>query len=339
MQSREFSAFVSVVLAGLLLAFAGCKKASSPAASAATALIPITLQTNWYAEAEYGGYYQALAKGYFKEAGLDVRIQQGGPGAYPVQKIAANQVQFAVARSDDIILAAQQKLPVLMLSSQLEHDPQIICLHDQSPVRDFADLGGHSIMVEPGSAWISYIQKKYHITINTIPENYGNAQFLSNPDFIQQGFVTNEPFIFDRLKVPNRFLLISDSGYDPYRALFTNKAYALEHPDVVRAFVKASIRGWKDYLEGDPAPATALIFKDYPESTPEVLAFAREKMIHYQVAAGDPVKGERIGLITRQRLAEQIAILKDLGLLTEPVTVDQVASFDFLPPDLKALAE
>ena len=340
MSPRPFSTSTVFALAVLcFLALPGCKKASAPASSDAPALVPVILQTNWYAEAEYGGYYQALAKGYYKEAGLDVRIQQGGPGAYPVQKIAANQVQFAVARSDDIILAARQKLPVLMLSAQLEHDPQIICLHDQSPVHGFAGLGGRSIMAEPGSAWISYIQKKYRVVINTIPENYGNAQFLADPNFIQQGFITNEPFIFDRLKVPNRFLLISDSGYDPYRALCTNQAYARDHPDVVRAFVQASIRGWADYLHGDPAPATALISKDYAESTPEVLAFAREKILHYQVAAGDPAKGERIGLITRKRLAEQIAILKDLGLLTEPVTVDQVATFDFLPPDLKALAE
>lgn len=325
---------------GLVLVFllTGCSKTAAPESATAT-LTPVVLQANWYAEAEYGGYYQALAKGYFKEAGLDVKIAQGGPGAFPVQKVAGGQVQFGLARSDDLILAAEQKLPVVMLSAQLEHDPQVIIVHAESPVHDFPDLDKHSIMAEPGSAWINFLQRKYHIQINTIPENYEIAQFLSDKNFIQQGFLTNEPFIFQQQNVPVRSLLIADSGYDPYRVLFSNRAYVRDHPEVVRAFVKAAIRGWHDYLEGDPAPGNALITQDYPGSTSAVLAFARTQILRSHIAAGDPAKGEQVGLITRRRLAEQIAVLKDLGLLSAPVAVEDVAAFEFLPPELQGLAK
>jgi NitT/TauT family transport system substrate-binding protein len=139
--------------------------------------------------------------------------------------------------------------------------------------------------------------------------------------------------------VPTRSLLIADSGYDPYRVLFSNRGYVKAHPGVVRAFVQASIRGWEDYLNGDAAPGDALITRDYAGSTPAVLAFARAQLREARIAAGDPAKGERLGLLSRRRLAEQIAVLQELGLLPEPVTVDQVATFEFLPADLQALAQ
>ena len=314
---------------------AGCAREPQPQASSLT---EVTLQANWSAEAEYGGYDQALAKGYYREAGLNVHIVQGGPGAYPVQKVATGQVQFGLARSDDLILAVQSKLPVVMVSAQLEHDPQVILIHEENPVTSFEGLDGKSVMAEPGSAWISFLERKYHIRINTIPENYEIAQFLSDKGFIQQGFLTSEPFIFRQRHVPARALLIADSGYDPYRTLFSSRTYVREHPEVVRAFIAASIRGWNDYLQADPAPANHLISADYAASTPEVLDFARSQIIRAGIASGDPRKGESAGLITRKRLAEQLAILRDIGLLKADLSVEEVASFDYLPEELRALS-
>jgi NitT/TauT family transport system substrate-binding protein len=324
--------------AALALALGACtREPAAPGEPAHPATV--LLQTNWFAEAEFGGYYQALARGFFKDENLDVRIVQGGPGALPVQKVATGQVQFALARSDDLMLAAQQNLPVLIVAAQLEHDPQVIIVHADSPVRGFRDLDGKSIMVEPGSAWISHLERKYSIHINTIPENYGIAQFVADKDFIQQGFLTWEPFVFNQLKVPTRSMLIADSGYDPYRALFCNRDYAMAHPDVVRAFIRASIRGWKDYLGSDPSPANALITGDHAETTPAVLAYSLSELKRAHIVDGDAAKGERIGLIRRRRLEEQIGVLRQLGLLTRDLKVEQVASFDFLPEDLRELAE
>ncbi len=326
----------AVAAAGLLAA--GCSRQGA-APSASVAAIPVTLQANWYAEAEYGGYYEALAKGYFKDEGLDVRIAQGGPGALPVQKVAAGQVEFGLARSDDLMLAVQEGLPVLMVAAQVEHDPQIILLHAQSPVTGFKDLDGRSIMAEPGSAWITYLEQKFSIRIHTIPENYGIAQFIADPGFIQQGFLTAEPFVCGQMKVATRSLLIADSGYDPYRALFCSRAFAAAHPDRVRAFIRASNRGWRDYLSGDASPGNTLITRDHSDSTPEVLAFGDAELRRAHIVDGDAGKGERIGLIRRRRLEEQIAILHQVGLLRAPLPVDRVARFDLLPDDLRDLAE
>jgi len=321
--------------AALLLA--GCaRRAGAPAVTAPATTI--VLQANWYAEAEYGGFYEALAKGYFKEENLDVHIVQGGPGAYPVQKVAAGQVQFGLARSDDLIMAAQQGLPILIVAAQLEHDPQVIIVHAESPVTGFKDLDGKSIMAEPGSAWISYLEQKYSIRINMIPENYGIAQFLADKNFIQQGFLTAEPFVFNQLKVATRSLLIADSGYDPYRALFCSREFASAHPDAVKGFIRASIRGWSDYLGLDPSAGNELITLDHADSTPSVLAFGWGQLRRAHIVDGDAAKGERVALVTRRRLDAQISIMRQLGLLSGKMTVDQIASFDFLPDDLHDLS-
>jgi NitT/TauT family transport system substrate-binding protein len=323
--------------AAVALLFSGCSREKA-GSGAAQGLTPVILQTNWYAEAEHGGYYEALAKGYFRDEGLDVRIIQGGTGAYPVQEVAGGQVQFALARSDDLMLASHQKIPVLIVAAQLEHDPQVIIVHAESHVTGFRDLDGKSIMAEPGSAWISYLEQKYSIHINTIPENYGLAQFVADRNFIQQGFLTSEPFVFQQMKVPTRSMLIADSGYDPYRVLFCNREFARAHPDVVRGFVRASIRGWQDCLTLDPSPANKLITRDYPDCTPAVLAYSWSELRRAHIVDGDAAKGERTGLITRRRLEAQVAILRRLGLLPETIAVDQFASFDYLPADLRDLA-
>jgi NitT/TauT family transport system substrate-binding protein len=325
------------LIAAPFLLLAGCSKEAN-VSSGEQRLTPVILQANWYAEAEFGGYYEALAKGYFRDENLDVRIVQGGPGAYPVQKVALGQVQFALARSDDLIMAAQQQFPVLIVAAQLEHDPQIIIVHSQSPVRGFHDLDGKSIMAEPGSAWISFLERKYTIHINTIPENYGISQFMADGNFIQQGFLTEEPFVFNKLNVATRSMLIADSGYDPYRALFCSRSFAQSNPDVVKGFVRASIRGWQSYLDEDASPANELITRDHAESSAEVLAYSLAQLRRAHIVDGDAAKGERVGLIKRKRLEAQVAILHQLGLLSGDIAVDQFASFDFLPADLQSLA-
>jgi NitT/TauT family transport system substrate-binding protein len=318
----------------VVLLLAGCSKVKVPS-DGGPGPTPVVLQANWYAEAEFGGYYEALAKGYYREENLDVRILEGGPGAYPVQKVAAGQVQFGLARSDDLILAAAQKLPIWIVAAQLEHDPQVIIVHAESPVHGFADLDGKSVMAEPGSAWISFLEQKYGIRINTIPENYEIARFMADKTFIQQGFLTSEPFVFENLKVATRSMLIADSGYDPYRVLFCRRDFAQTHPEVVRAFIRASIRGWRDCIQEDPSAANELITRDHAESTSAVLAFSWAQLRQAHIVDGDSAKGERVGLIRRKRLEAQVAILRQLRLLSVDIPVDQFASFDYLPPDLQ----
>jgi NitT/TauT family transport system substrate-binding protein len=330
MPSRRGSLFCWLLAAALA---GGCAR---PGGGRDDALV---LQTNWSAQPEQGGYYQAQARGFFREAGIAVRIDPGGPGAFPLQKVAAGQADFGIGRSDDVILAVQQGLPLVMVCAQLEHDPQGIAVHAESPVRGFADLDGRTLKAVVGQAWLGYLKQRYRIDFGVVPENYGFAQFAADPAMIQQCYLTSDAYYCSVHHIAVRMLPVYASGYDAYRVVFTSREVIRRRPEAVRAFVRASIRGWADFLDGDPGPGAALLAKDNPENTPELVAYDRRVLREGRLAAGDPDRGERLGLLTRRRLEAELAILLRLGLLPAPLPLERVASFEFLPEDLRAAAE
>ncbi len=327
----------AAVAAVLLVLFAGCAK-NEPAAPAggAASLPKVRFKDDWFPQAEHGGFYQALAKGFYKDAGIDVEIVPGGPGVTVDQILLAGQVDIAMGRSDDIIVWDSAGLPFVIVGVYMEQDPQAILVHDESPVRGFADLNDRTVMGVQGSTWIDYIKARYHIDFRLIPSNFGIAQFMADKDFIQQCFVTNEPYYVIKNGGHPRTLLISDSGFRPYRMIYTTQRYAREHPAEVRAFLAASLRGWDDYMNGDPSPGKALILKNNQNMTQEFLDYSTKAMRDTQLVLGKPELGERLGLMTRKRLQEQVDDLVRLKLISGPIPVDKFARFDLLPQSLQS---
>ena len=328
---------VALLLTGILLA--GCSRSAETATTAAVPSAPVEkpllkvgFQLDWFPSAEHGGHYQAVAKNFYRDAGLDVTIVPGGPGQSGMQKVALGQIEFAMGRSDDVILAVSHGLPLLIVGAQMEHDPQAILVHDESPVKTFKDLDGKSIMVSPGSNWITFVQSHYGIHFGTFPNDFGLARFVADPAFIQQCFISNEPYYVGQQGVKTRALLIADAGYDPYRVLFTSQAFAKEHPEAVRAFLAASVRGWTDYLHGDSAPAAARIQKENQTQTPGQIAYSIEALKSHHLVEGDPAKGERTGLITPERMTDMVRTLVQLQVLSTPMALEEFVRFDFVPP-------
>jgi NitT/TauT family transport system substrate-binding protein len=239
---------------------------------------------------------------------------------------------LAMARSDDIAVFVSKGLPFVIVGVYMENDPQGILLHDDSPVRTFADLNDRSVMGEPGANWIEFIRARYHIDFRLIPMNFGIAAFMADRNFIQQCFVTNEPYFVIKNGGHPRVLLMSDSGFRPYRVIFTTRAYLRDHEREVRAFVAASLRGWADFMGGDPAPAKALIAKANPNMSGEFMDYSIKAMRDYRIISGDPAKGEGLGRMSRPRMQEQADALAKLGILPGPVPVDTFTRFDLGPP-------
>jgi NitT/TauT family transport system substrate-binding protein len=320
-------------LASLLFLAAGCRRpAERRDPASGRVLTRIVLQTDWYAQAEHGGFYQALAKGYYREAGLDVAIDQGGPMVPVGLKLATNLAQFAVGRGDETIVDAAREVPFVVVAAIMQHDPLALLLHQENPVRSFRDLDGKEVMTVPGANWITYLEKSYHIRFSIIPLNFGMAQFMADPNFIQQCFLTNEPYYVEKNGGHPRTIPMWETGFDPYRVLIGNADFVAAHPRETRAFVQASLRGWQDYLEGDPTPANRMISGLNLQMTPDFLAFSIGAMKRYRLVTGDPARGEAIGRLSRARLARQIEQLSLIGALDRPVTVDDVADFQFLSP-------
>lgn len=306
--------------------------AASPASTTPAPLAPISLQLDWFPEPAHGGFFQAAERGFYAEAGLAVEILPGGPGGRPTQKVASGQVAFSMGRSDDMMLAVEQGLPVLIVAALMQHDPQALLVHAASPVHDFADLNGRAVMAYPGSAWIPYLQKRYGIHFDLMPMSFGLARFAADPDLIQACFVTDEPFRLENQGVAVRTLLLADSGYDPYRVIVVHAPFAAAHPDLTRAFVAASLRGWQDYLEGDPAPAHARIARENDHMTPAQMDFSRTEMIRRHFVTGEASAGESLGQLDPARLTAHAALLHQLGVLKLLPPLERYATTAYLPP-------
>ena len=317
----------------LLLAVSGCgKKSAAPAVVAPSGPRKVVFQTDWFPQAEHGGFYQALAKGYYARAGLNVEILPGGPTAGIKPKVAKGDADFGMNRSDDIIVAAARGLPLLIVGATMQHDPQALLVHDASPVKKLADLRGRTVIASVGMAWIPLLKAKYNMEFALRPVGHGLADFLSDKEAIRQCFVTSEPFFAQQHGAKVRVLPLAEAGHDVYQAIFCNRELARSEPAVVRAFLAASIAGWEDYLVGDPGPAHALILQRNPEMTPELLEFSRGELILRALVSGDRARGEDVGRIALARIADQMRTLAELGMLDAHIDLSLVASTEFLPP-------
>ena len=318
------------------LCVAGCgRPASSEVAKNGASPPPlrrVVFQTDWFPQAEHGGFYQALARGYYREAGLAVEIRPGGNAVGIKLPVAKGEADFGMNRSDDVLVAVSRGLPLVMVAATFQRDPQALMVHADSPVKSFKDLQGRTVTAAPSMTWIPFLQKKYGLKFSLRPGNYALATFLADKDAIQQCLVTNEPFFAQQHGAAVRTLPLAETGFDVYHAIICRRELARMEPRVVSAFVAASIRGWRDYLSGDPAPAHALILQRNPAMTPEQLAFSRHEMILRSLVTGDAARGEDIGQLSLTRLSEQIDVLLDLKLLDAPIGVNAAATREFLPP-------
>ena len=319
---------------------AGCSRSATPASAPGgpPALTKVILQTDWYAEPEHGGFYQALIKGYYREAGLEVEIAQGGPSTRPQQMVATGKADFAIGRSDDVMVYASRGIPLVMVGALMQRDPQALMFHQESGIHAFKDLDGRNIMAVPGSNFIPIIERIFNIKLSITPSDFGMSRFLADKNFVQQCFITNEPFYVRKQGANVGTLLLSDSGFSPYRVWYTRRRVIEEHPGVVRAFTAASIRGWQEYIGGDHAATNARLAALNPKMEPGFMDYSLQVMRESKLVAGDPAAGESVGQIRRERIAEQIKQLAGIGQLEHPVTVDEVFDGSFLPASAQPAA-
>jgi NitT/TauT family transport system substrate-binding protein len=328
----------SALAAVAALFVAGCGKTESPAAASApvaAALTPITVQLDWVPEPEHGGLFQAQARGWFREAGLDVTLVPGGPNALVNQRVATGQAQIGQGESVTTLLDTRKGLPLLQVAAVFQNDPSVFLLHADNPIRDFKGLDGRKIMARPGWLFLDYLRQKYAIDFTIIPFNFSVANFIADKEFIQQGYYIAEPFFITQGGAPApRYLYAWDAGYDSYAVLIANPEWAKGNPAALRAFIAAYIRGWRDYLEGDPAPAHEAMKQANSKNTDAFLAFSRKMIIDEKLVVGrDATDSSRIGRIDPVRYANQIKIVEDLKLVPAgALKVSDVMTTDYLPP-------
>jgi NitT/TauT family transport system substrate-binding protein len=277
-------------------------------------LTPVTLQLNWFPEAEHGGYYAALANGYYKEAGLRVTIVPGGPETPVVQLVSRRSVTFGIANADNILFGRAQQAPIVGLMAPLQISPRCLIVHESSGIHNFDQLKNITIAMSMSNAFSQYLRHKLPLTgVKIVPYSGNVAQFLLDKKYAQQGYVFSEPFVARKEGGDPRVLMLSEIGFNPYTSvLICHDDQVEEHAELVHKMVKASIRGWQAYVN-DPEKANALIHAKNPEMDLDILEFGAKTLT--PLVLDEASEQEGIGTMSRarwQKLADQLVESKQL---------------------------
>jgi NitT/TauT family transport system substrate-binding protein len=319
----------SLLAASLGLAFAAGAQAQDK----------LTYMTNWYAQAEHGGFYQAVATGIYKKYGLDVTIKMGGPQVNIMQMLGAGQTDCIMGSSDlQIMVARSNGLPIVTLAASFQKDPQVLIAHED--VKKFEDMKGKTILIASSARqgyWL-WLKSKYGLEDGqTRPYTFNIQPFVADKNTVQQGYLTSEPFAVQKAGVKANTFLFADHGWPSYSTTISCLEQTVkDKPKAMAAFVRGTMEGWKSYF-ADPAPANALIKKDNPNMSDEQLAYSVAKLKEMGIVTGGGASKNGIGSIELDRIRKNHAFLVD-NKLVDPGKVgpSQAYNLEFIK-DLKVM--
>jgi NitT/TauT family transport system substrate-binding protein len=300
------------------LCFCRCIAALAYAiASLATAQAPdrIVFSTDWLAQAEHGGFYQAVAEGIYRKHGLDVTVQMGGPQVNGLQLAAAGRIDVAMGDALQVLAASEQHVPLVAIAATFQKNPTVIIAHPG--VASLADLKGKPVAVGAASntTFWPWLRTRYGFDDSQKrPYGFSVQPFLADPQLSQQGFVTSEPFTIEKAGVTPKVFLLADLGYPPYsQVLIVSRDTLAKRADALARFVQASAEGWKSYL-ANPAPGNALIRKANPQMTDELMAYGWRKTREYHLVDGGDAQAHGLLSMTDARWQATVAFIRDAGI-------------------------
>jgi NitT/TauT family transport system substrate-binding protein len=267
----------------------------------------VTFGTNWVAEAEHGGFFQAVADGTYQKYGLDVTIVPGGPNENNRMLLIAGKIDFFMAANTLMSFdAVANNVPVVTIAAMFQKDPQVLLSQPDAKVTKLEDLKPLTLFVskEGMSSYFQWLKSEYGFSEKNVrPYNFNPQPFIANPKSAMQGYVTSEPFAVEKAAGfrPN-VILLADAGFNTYSTLIETRRDIVEKkPDMVQRFVDASIVGWYNYIYRDNSAGNAMIKKLNPEMTDDLLAYSVAKMKEYGIVdSGDALKSG-IGAMSDER--------------------------------------
>ena len=295
----------------------------------------VSFGTDWKAEAEHGGYYQAIATGIYRGHGLEVTLRQGGPQVNHAQLLAAGRLDFNLApNSFGPLNFVAENIPMVAVAAIFQKDPSVLIAHPGQGNDNLAALRGKPIMIGSDTritSWM-FLKNKFGYTDDQIrPYTFSVAPFLADPKAVQQGYLSSEPFTIESQGVKPVVLLLADSGYSSYGSLIqTSEKLAQEKPDLVQRFVDGSIEGWYSYLYGDPAPANELIKRDNPEMTDALLAYGIAKIKEYGIVVSGDAETLGIGAMTDARWRDFFNNMSNAGVFPRDLDFRKAYTLQFV---------
>jgi len=295
----------------------------------------VSFGTDWKAEAEHGGYYQAIATGIYRRHGLEVTLRQGGPQVNHAQLLAAGRLDFNLApNSFGPLNFTAENIPMVAVAALFQKDPSVLIAHPGQGNDSLAALKGKPIMIGSDTritSW-AFLKSKLGYTDDQIrPYTFSVAPFLVDPSAVQQGYLSSEPFTIESQGVKPVVLLLADAGYSSYGSLIqTSDKLVQEKPDLVQRFVDASVEGWYGYLYGDPRPANELIKRDNPEMTDALLAYGIAKIKQYGIVDSGDAKTNGIGAMTEARWRDFFETMANAGVYSKDLDFHKAYTLRFV---------
>jgi len=297
------------LFAMLLAGLAAWAAAPAEPASAQT-LDKVAFATNWVAEAEHGGFYQALADGTYRKYGLDVTIVPGGPSVNNRILLPVGKIDFFLsANSLQGFDAVAQNLPTIEVAALFQKDPQVLIAHPDQGIDRFDDLKNLTLFVSPEgmASYYQWLKADYGFKdTQTKPYTFNPQPFLADNKSAMQGYVTSEPFVIEQAaKFKPKVFLLADQGFSAYSTLLeTRRDLVAKKPDLVQRFVDASIVGWYNYIYHNNAPANALIKRQNPEMSDDLLAYSVATMKQYGIVDSGDAGTLGVGAMTDARMKD-----------------------------------
>lgn len=306
--------------------------------TAALAQDKVTFATNWKAQAAHGGFYQALADGTYKQYGLDVTVQPGGPQVNNRPLLPAGRIHFLMTgnllHSFDNVKNA---VPTVVVAAMFQKDPQALMAHPGQGYETFANLKNAplALIAKDGQfSWWQWLKVTHGFKDEVLkPYNYNLAPFLANPKAIQQGYSVAEPiYIENQGKFKPVVHLLADHGFSTYSTLIEARTETVKNqPDLVQRFVDASALGWVNYLYGNRAAANALMIKANPEMSEAELEASVALMKRQGIVDSGEAASKGVGAMSAARIQDFYGQMVKAGLYKDSeVDLAKVATFQFV---------
>jgi len=315
-----------------VLAVAGVLAASAHA----QALDKVSFGTNWLAEAEHGGHYQALVDGTYRKYGLDVTIVPGGPQVNNRILLPVGKLDFFMAANTlQNFDAVEQNIPTFAVAAMFQKEPQVLMAHPGQGIERFEDLKKLTLFIskEGLASYFQWLKADFGFSETQVKPYTSNPQpFLADKKSAMQGYVTSEPYAIEKAAgFKPKVFLIADQGFNSYSTLIETRRDLVEKkPDLVQRFVDASIIGWYNYLYGDNKAANALIKRHNPEMTDELLAYSIARMKDYGIVDSGDTATLGIGAMTDARMKSFYDKMVRAGVVKPSVALDKSYTLQFV---------
>ncbi|MBP0446035.1 ABC transporter substrate-binding protein [Roseomonas sp. SSH11] len=301
----------------------------------AQSLDKVVFQTDWRAQAEHGGYYQAVAKGIYRKHGIDCDLRQGGPQQNPAQMLVGGRADMIMSNPFQALNYARDNIPFLCIAAIFQKDPVILMTHEEAGIDSFEKMRGKPISISAAGRvthW-PFLRSRFGFDDSQIrPKAVSLQPFMVDRTSIYQGLVSSEPFSAIQAGARPRVHLLADAGYEAYNTTIdVSRKMIAERREVVQRFIDATMEGWADYMKGeDVAAANALIRQHNPEMPDELMAYGLRAMKERGIVQSNEALTLGIGAMTNERWDRFYAIMRETGVYPAGLDIRRGYSLDFV---------